>query len=251
MDTNPRRFVCFVVSLIALGTALSCAHAGDNSHASDQTQDDKPPAHTSHAPGQLSLAELEAKARSREVGDEDYPLNDYPREVSGDVECPEIDTIEYRGQVIAYNQPIEINPRFRKRLIRFETMVSELAVKLYGRAPSVLVHAGGHTCKTVGNRGEKLSEHGFGHAIDVMGFDFDAVSGQGEQVARAARAFSVRLEDHWGATEGFGAKHSLFLHLLTDALKERGPFSTMLGPAYPGHSKMFHFDFGPQFFFRI
>jgi hypothetical protein len=204
---------------------------------------------------QPTTAELEARARARELGDGDYPLHDLPREVDGDVECPEIELVEYSGEVIPYNRPIEVNKDFRKRLIRFEKMVGELATLVYGRSPARIVHAGGHTCRTVGNRGKKLSEHAFGHAIDVAGFDFEATGeageGGGEKVARIATAFSIRLEDHWDATEGFEAKHALFLRLLADELKERGPFSTMLGPAYGGHDTFFHFDFGPQFFFRI
>jgi hypothetical protein len=243
MDIDPRLIVVFVGSLVCLAGIPSCAHAGDEPKQQTQIEDPSE---------KLSTAELESRARARELGDKDYPLHDLPREVSGAVKCPEIELVEYSGEVIAYNQPIEVNKHFRKRLIRFETMVSELAIKLYGRAPAVIVHAGGHTCKTVGGRGEKLSEHAFGHAIDVIGFDFEAAPGEdGDEVARIAKAFSVRLEDHWGAEGGFDAKHSLFLHLLADALKERGPFSTMLGPAYKGHDKMFHFDFGPQFFFRI
>jgi hypothetical protein len=249
MSFNPHVVVVFMVSLVCLAVAPSCAHAGDEK---DKQVGQAEQAESSSASEQPTVAELEARARARELGDHDYPFHEHPREVSGEVECPEIETIEYSGEVIRYNRPIEINKRFRDRLVRFEKIVSELAMNLYGRAPAILVHAGGHTCKTIGGRGEKLSEHVFGHAIDVIGFDFEAAPGESdEEVARIAEAFSVRVEDHWGATEGFGAKHSLFLHLLADALKERGPFSTMLGPAYKGHDKMFHFDFGPQFFFRI
>ncbi|MFP4597593.1 MAG: extensin family protein [Persicimonas sp.] len=243
MAFNPSLIVACVVGIVCLVGAPACAHAGGG--------EEDPPAATQQQTEQPSVAELESRARARELGDRDYPHHDYPREVSGEPECPEIELVEYTGEVIPYNQPIEVNEDFRERLKRFEELVSELATKVYGRPPSRVVHAGGHTCKTVGARGEKLSEHAFGHAIDVLGFEFDDISEGDEQVARTAKKFSVRLADHWDAEEGFGAKHSLFLHLLADALKERGPFSTMLGPAYKGHDKMFHFDFGPQFFFRI
>ncbi len=234
-----RSFLSAVVSLIGFVVVLSCSHS-----QAEETGEEQP---TSK---QLSVAELEARARARELGDRDYPLHDLPRKVDGEVECPDIDLIEYEGEVIAYNRPIEINKQFRKRLVRFEKLVAELATTVYGRPPARIIHGGGHTCKTVGGRGKKLSEHAFGHAIDIAGFDFEAVSDD-EDLARIAKAFSVRVEDHWNATEGFGAKHSLFLRMLAHELKERGPFSTMLGPAYKGHDKFFHFDFGPQFFFRI
>lgn len=239
-------FTICLVSLIGVVVAPSSVHAdgdGDDAAGSDQSE--------GVAKTQPTTAELEANARARELDDRDYPLHDVPRAVSGEVECPHVEVVEYRGEVIAYNRPIEVNKDFRKRLMRFEKIVEELAIKVYGRAPARIIHAGGHTCKTVGGRGKKLSEHAFGHAIDVSGFDFEA-TGEGEKnVARIATAFSIRLEDHWNATEGFEAKHAMFLRLLAHELKERGPFSTMLGPAYGGHDTFFHFDFGPQFFFRL
>lgn len=244
MLPHVRLITICLVSFVGLMVAPSRIQA-DGEKESSQTQNSQ----TKKA--ELSTAELEARARARELGDRDYPLHDLPRAVSGEVECPDIEVVEYSGKVIAYNRPIEVNKGFRKRLIRFEKIVEDLATKVYGRAPARIVHGGGHTCKTVGGRGKKLSEHAFGHAIDVSGFEFEAVSEGDENVARIATAFSIRLEDHWDATEGFEAKHAMFLRLLAHELKQRGPFSTMLGPAYGGHDKFFHFDFGPQFFFRI
>lgn len=203
---------------------------------------------------ELSLSELESRARERELGGRDYPLHAMPREVRGSVDCPDVEVVEYRGEIIPYNRPIEINPRFRSRLIRFERIVRRVATEVYGRPPDRIVQFGGHSCRTVGRRGEKLSEHAFGHAIDVAGFDFDAVSDPGASdlpVERASEAFEVRLEDHWDASGGFDGRHSRFLHRLAEVLQQRGPFSTLLGPAYPNHDEMFHFDFGPEFFFRI
>ncbi len=203
---------------------------------------------------EASVSELESGARERELGDGAYPYHDRPREVSGEPECPDIELVDYEGSVIAYNRPIEINREFRPRLVRFEKLVREVAREVYGRAPDRVVHYGGHQCKTVGGEGEKLSEHAFGHAIDVVGFDFEAVSGEeaeGVEPERAAEAFQVRVGDHWGASSGFAGRHSEFLHRLAEVLRRRGPFSAMLGPGYPGHDEIFHFDFGPEFFFRL
>lgn len=203
---------------------------------------------------QLSTAELEARAKKRELGDEEYPLHKPSREISGELKCPEVEVVEYEGEAISYNQPIEVAEDFRDRLMRFEKVVAEVATEIYGRAPDRIVHAGGHTCKTVGSRGKKLSEHAFALAIDVSGFEFDAVGEEADidAVAEKAReSFSISLKEHWGAKSGFASTHAQFLRRLAQALKERGPFSTMLGPAYEGHDIFFHFDFGPQFFFRI
>lgn len=246
-----RHFVVFVlVGSIGLLAAASCAHAQPKA---DQPKADQPEQSSKSDETPLSVSELETRARLRELGDRDYPLHDYSRKVSGDEpKCPEIDVVEYSGEVITYNRPIEVNKDFRERLIRFEKLVKEVATEVYGRAPERIVHAGGHTCKTVGGRGKKLSEHAFGHAIDVAGFDFAAApDGDAETSKPVDKAFSVRVQKHWDASEGLAAKHSRFLHRLAEALKQRGPFSTMLGPAYKGHDRFFHFDFGPQFFFRI
>lgn len=199
------------------------------------------------------VEELESRARRRETTG-DYPYHDRPREVRGSVDCPEIERIEYDGEVIAYNRPVEINPRFRRRLVRFERIVREVAVEVYGRPPDRIVQRGGYVCRTVGGEGEKLSEHSFGHAIDVAGFDFEAVSGGTERAlpdARARGSFEVRLGDHWDADGGFAARHRRFLRRLAVQLQVRGPFSMLLGPAYPNHDEVFHFDFGPEFFFRL
>ena len=200
----------------------------------------------------LSVDALEARARKRETAHKSYPYHSQSRRVRGKVKCPKIEVISYEGSLIPYNQPIEINPHFKDRLVRFERLVMEVAVRVYERAPAQIVHFGGHSCKTVSGRGKKFSEHVFGHAIDISGFKFDAAA-DADTASDAAvdGAFTVTLKEHWGATDGFGAKHAQFLRELADVLKKRGPFSTMLGPAYPGHDSLFHFDFGPQFFFRI
>lgn len=202
----------------------------------------------------LSTSELESRARSRELADGEYRWHDYSREVRGNVDCPDVDLIEYKGEILGYDRPLEINPAFKPRLRRFEAIVRDVAVEVYGRPPDRIVNFGGHNCRTVGGRGEKLSEHAFGHAIDVAGFEFDALpvtNAGGLTHRRAAEAFEVRLEDHWNASLGFARLHREFLRRLAKVLEHGGPFSGMLGPSYPGHDRVFHFDFGPEFFFRL
>lgn len=200
----------------------------------------------------LSVAQLEARARARELGEESYPYHSQPRKGRGADKCPEIELITYEGSVIAYNQPIEINTYFKDRLVRFERIVAQVAVQVYGRAPTRIIHAGGYSCKSVNGRGKALSEHAFGHAIDVSGFYFAAApDGDPDPDEPFSDAFTVELIKHWNARKGPGAKHRQFLHKLAEALKQRGPFSVMLGPAYKNHDRFFHFDFGPQFFFRL
>jgi hypothetical protein len=83
----------------------------------------------------------------------------------------------------------------------------------------------------------RLSEHALGNAIDISGFRFEALDG--------APAFEVRVDLHWRAS-GDEARHSRFLHALTETLLERGVFRTLLGPAHPDHADHFHFDMAPH-----
>lgn len=199
----------------------------------------------------LEVSEIERRARERELSDRDYPWHDQPRRVDGDVECPDVETVEYEGRVVPYNRPVEVRPQFRERLARFEEIVREVAVEVYGRPPDRIVQHQGYDCKTIREEGEELSEHAFGHAIDVGAFEFDALPGERrDELGRAGRAFTVEVADHWGAEDGFAARHGEFLRRLVRQLQRRGPFSTILGPGYPNHDQYFHFDFGPEFFFR-
>jgi|GEM_PF-2044797 len=243
---------------IGLVVLMACApgHAATPEKPAPQTS--KAPAQTRSlarqavAAEQPTLAELEARARAREIGDQTYPYHTQPRKGPAADKCPEIELITYEGSVIAYNQPIEINTHFKDRLVRFERIVAQVAVQVYGRAPTRIIHAGGYSCKSVSGRGKKLSEHAFGHAIDVSGFEFGAnPDADPKNPHPGDKAFKVVLLTHWNAQKGPGAAHRQFLHELAEALKQRGPFSVMLGPAYKGHDRFFHFDFGPQFFFRI
>lgn len=234
----PNLILGLVATLALLTAAPACVHGDAGSKVAGEVEE-------------LSTEELEKRARERELGDEDYPYHDQPREIDGEPDCPDVKVVEYEGKVISYSRPIEVNKHFRKRLIRFEKIVHKVAKEVYGKAPDTILHAGGHTCKSVGGRGEKLSEHAFGHAIDVSGFAFEDGSGVEGVGKEGANGFQVRLEDHWNGKSGFDKKHRTFLRRLANELKVRGPFSAMLGPEYPGHDKFFHLDFGPEFFFRI
>jgi hypothetical protein len=199
----------------------------------------------------LGVSGLESRARERELNGRSYPWHDQARRIEGDVDCPDVELVEYEGRVLAYNRPVEVNPLFRDRLERFEEMVRDVALEVYGRPPDRIVQQQGYGCKTIREEGEELSEHAFGHAIDVGAFAFDEASGERrEELGPAGRAFTVRVAEHWDAEGGFAGRHREFLRRLVRQLQRSGPFSTILGPGYPNHDRYFHFDFGPEFFFR-
>jgi hypothetical protein len=181
-----------------------------------------------------------------------YPPDEFSRDASRveDNDCPEVELVDYSGEFVPYSRTIEVNPYFKERLRMFERVVHRVAVEIYGRPPDEIITYGGYVCKTVGGKGEKWSEHTFGNAIDVSGFVFEAYEGDGEVKGKAKDAFRVSLQEHWKARGGFEKKHRQFLHRVFDTLAEEGVFKGMLGPAYPGHAKIFHLDNGLQWFHR-
>ena len=50
----------------------------------------------------------------------------------------------------------------------------QVSQQTYGRAPAVVRHAGAYVCRPVRSTAvQRWSEHAFGNAIDVVGFDFE------------------------------------------------------------------------------
>jgi hypothetical protein len=167
----------------------------------------------------------------------------YPLDQGSRAECGDSAVVPYTSDLLNYSSPIRVHPLFAERLSAFELIVQSVAIEVYGRAPTRLVHMGGFSCRTTAGSGS-LSEHGIGNAIDVAGFDFapDA-SAQGP----AARAFQVRVADHWFAKEGFELEHRRFLHALTDRLFDHPEiFRRIIGPPTRLHHDHLHLDVGPS-----
>ncbi len=183
---------------------------------------------------------------------EGFALDDLPRTVApeGPIHCPKVDLVTYRGDVLRYHTPVRVYVGFREHLRRFEEVARDVAVEVYGRAPSRIRHLGTLNCRRIRTWPDYLSEHGLGNAIDVAGFDFAPLP---RKLARDSslppklrRGFQVRLDPHWTGTTGVPAIHAHFLHLLAERLVARQDiFRVMLGPAYPGHKNHFHFDCAP------
>jgi len=182
-------------------------------------------------------------------GDERYPLDDLPRviEPRGKVRCPNVPKKKYRGDVVRFRRPVYIYEGFEARLRRFEELVRDTAVEVYGRAPRRIRHLGTYNCRRIRRWPTFLSEHGLANAIDIEGFDFGRVRGRRAKDVprRLRRAFEVRVEDHWNADRGPGAEHSRFLRLLAQRVIDERLFRVILGPAEAGHHNHFHFDMSP------
>lgn len=210
--------------LVAMALALSCASCAGAGDAS--------------APEGWAPPPPEAAAVA-------YPLDGESRRApgSGAPRCPVVQLLEYRGDIVAYRRPLEVNPFFRERLQQFEIVVHEVAVQVYGRPPSAIRHFGAYNCRRIRGKA-KLSEHAFGNALDVSGFEFEPAP---DARGPAPGAFRISLEEHWGARRGVARHHARFLRELTRALAARPDiFRGMLGPGAPGHDDHFHLDVGPH-----
>jgi hypothetical protein len=187
-----------------------------------------------------------------QVGDT-YALDEVSRSVDarGPLKCPDLGLVPYEGEILAYHRPLKVYEGFRGRLTKFEAVVREVAIEIYGRAPRRIVHIGAYNCRRIRAYPNLLSEHALGNGIDIAGFDFASLPrGQKlpEGVPRAlSRPFKVRMEDHWeGGRREVAKLHERFLRTLARRLVERQDiFRVLLGPAWPGHRDHFHFDMAP------
>ena len=179
-----------------------------------------------------------------------YPHDEASRNIParGRFKCPDIKLVRYRGDLIRYSSSLRINEAFRDRLRKFEKIVRDTAVEVYGRAPRRIKHLGSYYCRRIRTWPTFISEHGLGNAVDVAGFDFGPAPRKlRKTLPRGVRwGFRVRMDKHWNAKRGVGKIHARFLRLLAERVVARHDvFRVMLGPAEPGHNDHFHFDMAP------
>ena len=194
--------------------------------------------------------ETEAAVEDSDIGS--YGLDDIERTVSpkGKVKCPDLEMVRYAGDVIRYHKPVKVYVGFRDRLEKFEKIVEETAIEVYGRKPKLIRHIGTYNCRRIRRYPDFLSEHALGNGIDIESFEFERARGVDQRSAAPDKqlrgGFKVTVEKHWGKTKGVNAIHAEFLKKLTDRLIDRDDvFRVLLGPAFPGHKNHFHFDCAP------
>lgn len=187
-----------------------------------------------------------------------YPLDALPREVggSGAIRCPEVELVRYGGDLVRYRGGTRVHPAFRERLRRFEAIVRDTAVAVYGRAPTHMRLMGTYACRRIRRIDGLVSEHAFGNAIDVAGFDFaaarDPALAANAPDPRLARAFGVTVLRHWEGRDGLAAIHARFLHTLARRLlAEPDLFRVLIGPADPDHRNHLHLDCAPYHYVRL
>jgi hypothetical protein len=193
-------------------------------------------------------------ARWNELRGDPYALDSVRRrfdEPRRRLRCNTAGFVVHKGGAVRYYGAVTVSRPFRERLERFERVVADTAVEVYGRAPSRIRHYGAYSCRSSRNRSHRLSEHALGNAIDIVGFDFAPLKKREvlpEGVPRALRgSFQVRVASHW---EKAGSEttvlHATFLRLVTERLAQRTDiFRGMIGPSRRGHADHFHFDVAP------
>jgi hypothetical protein len=181
-----------------------------------------------------------------------YPLDHLGRTISprGKVRCPDLPMVRYEGEVIRYHKPVRVFDGFAPRLTRFEAVVRDVALEVYGRAPTRIRHLGTYSCRRIKAYPSWISEHGLGNGIDIAGFSFARLPRAERRESTLPRrlhgAFKVSVLKHWGAEGKVGGLHSRFLREVAERLAARDDiFRVMLGPGFPGHRNHFHFDCGP------
>ena len=182
----------------------------------------------------------------------EYPLDHVSRKVAmtGRVQCPPVELVEYAGDVVPYHKKVRVYIEFVDHLRRFETIVRDTAIEVYGRAPTSIRHYGAYYCRRIRAWPYLISEHGLGNALDVGDFEFARLRRDSSESppAKWRGKFSVSMSKHWNAT-GAGAVHRDFLRLLARRVIDSDKlFRVILGPADPKHRGHFHFDMAP---FRI
>lgn len=179
-----------------------------------------------------------------------YALDDIGRRLDpkATVKCDASALRTYKGTSVAYAGSVLVDPAFTERLARFETIVNRVALDVYGRPPSRLLHAGAYACRKSRNRSTRLSEHALGNALDVVGFSFaPATKAQRATTPKHAQgAFRVTVGQHWNAERSeLGRLNRQFLRALADEVVDADVFRVVLGPSHPGHGDHLHFDMSP------
>src|SRR5262249_251356 len=138
---------------------------------------------------------------------------------------PRVEVAAYRGDVVRYKPEVWVNASFRARLAAFERVVRDVGIEVYGRPPDRILQLGGYGCRRMREHAPLLSEHAFGNAIDVEGFEFGHLP-KGKKLppgldAVFANGFGVRVIGDWGKKNGWAAVHARFLRTLVQRLIAR------------------------------
>lgn len=180
-----------------------------------------------------------------------YPLDHVSRSVgtARKLRCDRESMVVYRGHHFGYGKPIRVHPAFTEKLVQFEGLVVELAIKHFGRPPRRLAHVGAFACRRTRVNPGWLSEHALGNGIDVTGFDFGPLPEGADNAVKLPShlhdEFRVRVFKHFGSRAREHRRQRAFLRELASRLRASPDiFRTVLGPPTARHLNHLHLDHG-------
>ncbi len=164
------------------------------------------------------------------------------------VHCAADIMVTHRSRALRY--AVRVHPAFVERLERFEELATQMATERYGRAPRRLIHKGAFACRSARGRRGRISEHAFGNALDLQGFDFGRLPRGAElpdgMPRRLRRPFRLRVIRHWSPRRARDDYHAAFLHDLAEAIHRRPDvFRGIVGPPNRRHHDHLHLDAAP------
>jgi hypothetical protein len=180
-----------------------------------------------------------------------YVLDTIPRSIADQtLDCMPEALVSYAGTHLRYARGVRVHPAFIERLKRFEQLVIDVSKDIYERPAKRLIHQGAYNCRSVRGNQTRISEHALGNAIDVRGFEFNAMARQqarNSQLPKSLRRkFVVSVHDHWNSAKESDRLHREFLKELSRRLQEQDAmFRGVIGPAHPRHGGHLHLDCGP------
>jgi hypothetical protein len=141
--------------------------------------------------------------------------------------CGVAEAVMLERATIPLNRPALMTCQLAHALAAFEQdVVQPAARRHFGRPVVQIVHFGAYVCKPQTGRTDRLSEHGFGQAIDIGGFDLPG-------------RVSISVKQHWGERGPRGA----FLREVAQGACRH--FNIVLTPkSDAAHANHFHLDIG-------
>lgn len=144
--------------------------------------------------------------------------------------CGVSQAVRIKQSALAWNRPALMSCSLAATIWEFETrVVQPAAQRHFGQAARKLSHAGSYSCRgEIGGRAERISQHGYGRAIDVTGFEL-------------ADGTVISVLRDW---RGKGEKSAFLLDVAKGACTI---FNLVLTPNHNAeHHDHLHLDIGPN-----
>ena len=132
---------------------------------------------------------------------------------------------------IRYSSSPRVTCAVARALLRFEAVVQEEALRVFGREVASIEQMGTYNCRQIAAYAGWVSQHSFAHAIDIKRFKL-----------KGGREISVQR--HYGRGPDAPAhKEGQFLRAVARRVVQEGVFNVVLTPNFDrAHHNHFHLD---------